>query len=621
MPNQLTLYTISKLLERNFYIPSYQRGYRWTKQEVEDLLNDIYSFARKSKKPKEFYCLQPIVVKRCDWKNDNGEGLSGWEVVDGQQRLTTIYILLRYLSNTYLNGSSLKEAYGSDFFTLDYETRVNTKGFLNRITEINSENIDFYYITEAYQVIKGWFERQPKPRYAQELVIKTLVIDVEDQVETNPVGTVQVIWYEISHGNPIDTFIRINLGKIALTNAELIKALFLQQRDFKTENEITRLRQLEIAGEWDRIENKLQDEDFWWFINKEENSAPTRIEFILDLLCVVAKDEDKELEKRIGNDRYATFRFFFEKIGKEVSYDQLKLEWDAIKDRFLLFEEWYSNPVWYHYIGFLIYFDEEIIELYKLTRNPEETKDSITVILEEKVKEQLADVGWEMDDSGVSYINLNHPGDISLIRKTLLLFNLIPIINQSKSGKLIYKFPFKAYKKLFWDVEHIDSSNSNSLKKKDAQLEWLNNAKADILEEEVKAKIDDFINGNSKQPFEALLNEITQSVSEEPKSDNMQTLKNNIGNLVLLNSKVNRGYGNALFPTKRRIIIQNDEKGDFIPMNTKHVFLKYYGNDATQKTRWGKEDMLIYREVIAKTIKRFLRNRPQSTKGAESEQI
>jgi uncharacterized protein with ParB-like and HNH nuclease domain len=621
MPNQITLHTISKLLGRNFYIPSYQRGYRWTKQEVEDLLNDIYGFARKSKKPKEFYCLQPIVVKPHTWLNNEGEQLSGWEVVDGQQRLTTIYILLRYLSNTYLIGSSLKESYGADTFTLDYETRSNTKEFLSHITEKNDENIDFYFISEAYQVVKKWFEEQPKPRIIQELVIKTLVMDEEDQAETNPSGTVQVIWYEINHGNAIDTFIRINLGKIALTSAELIKALFLQQRDFKTANEIARLRQLEIAGEWDRIENKLQDEDFWWFINKDENNAPTRIEFILDLLCEVAKDDDENLEKRIGTDRYATFRFFYEKIGKEITYDQLRSEWDAIKNHFLLFEEWYSNPVWYHYIGFLIYFDEKITELYKLTKNPEETKDGISGILESLVRKHLEEVDWETDKDGNSYINLSHPGDLTLIRKTLLLFNLIPIINQSKDDKLIYKFPFQTFKRYSWDVEHVDSANSNSLKKKGAQQDWLNNAKADILDEEMKAKIDGFVSGTSRLPFETLLTEITRSVGEEPKNDDLRAMKNNIGNLVLLNSKVNRGYGNALFPTKRRIIIENDEKGDFIPMNTKHVFLKYYGHDATPKTRWSVEDMLIYRDEIAKTLFEFLKSRPQPKKGVEGEQV
>src|SRR6202012_1103570 len=96
---------------------------------------------------------------------------------------------------------------------------------------------------------------------------------------------VQVIWYELDPSDlkPIDTFIRINLGKIPLTNAELIKALFLQERNFG-KSEAARLMQLEIAQEWDHIENQLQDENFWWFLNRAGNNASSHIEFIFDIM-------------------------------------------------------------------------------------------------------------------------------------------------------------------------------------------------------------------------------------------------------------------------------------------------------------------------------------------------
>ena len=61
--NQLEMKTISDLLDEQFFIPAYQRGYRWTTRQVTDLLNDIKEFQYKAKK-NEFYCLQPIVVKK-----------------------------------------------------------------------------------------------------------------------------------------------------------------------------------------------------------------------------------------------------------------------------------------------------------------------------------------------------------------------------------------------------------------------------------------------------------------------------------------------------------------------------------------------------------------------------
>ncbi|HHO42693.1 MAG TPA: DUF262 domain-containing protein, partial [Epsilonproteobacteria bacterium] len=64
----LQLKSISELLDKSFYIPSYQRGYRWTKQQVEDLLDDIWEFHQNV--DDGFYCLQPIVVKENNNKWD-----------------------------------------------------------------------------------------------------------------------------------------------------------------------------------------------------------------------------------------------------------------------------------------------------------------------------------------------------------------------------------------------------------------------------------------------------------------------------------------------------------------------------------------------------------------------
>lgn len=101
--NKIELKSVSELIGMKFFIPSYQRGYRWTEQQVKDLLNDIWEFSKKKKQEYEFYCLQPLVVKR---KNEDVLNsikaatsieevetlLKGsWEVIDGQQRLTEYF--------------------------------------------------------------------------------------------------------------------------------------------------------------------------------------------------------------------------------------------------------------------------------------------------------------------------------------------------------------------------------------------------------------------------------------------------------------------------------------------------------------------------------------------------
>lgn len=108
-------------IEGRFFIPSYQRGYRWGQEEVKRLLDDIYANGSKN------YCLQPLVVKRLSEKDVSEKELEvdeWFEVIDGQQRLTTLYLIYAYL---------YKESGGFFFkepaFLLVYETRKNRQTF------------------------------------------------------------------------------------------------------------------------------------------------------------------------------------------------------------------------------------------------------------------------------------------------------------------------------------------------------------------------------------------------------------------------------------------------------------------------------------------------------------
>jgi hypothetical protein len=76
--------------------------------------------------------------------------------------------------------------------------------------------------------------------------------------------------------------------------------------------------------------------------------------------------------------------------------------------------------------------------------------------------------------------------------------------------------------------------------------------------------------------------------------------------LTLLDSKTNQGYGNALFISKREIIITKDRDGIFIPIGTKNVFLKYFDAEGTSSAFWSKEDIENYRNDIALVLEKFL---------------
>ena len=221
-------------------------------------------------------------------------------------------------------------------------------------------------------------------------IIKTLVYDKKNQREE---GIIQVIWYEIreQNTNPIDTFIRINLGKISLTNAELIKALFLQKRNFG-DGDIAKLKQLEIAQKWDRIENQMQEENFWWFLNKEENNSSSHIEFIFDMICGMDKTSES-IEKIIGNDQNRTFRYYAYRFGDSPDHETIKTLWSEIEEKFETFQEWYLTHEWYHYVGFLIYCGNSVQEIMNwLNAESIITKENVTTRLIDEIKKEFKNI-------------------------------------------------------------------------------------------------------------------------------------------------------------------------------------------------------------------------------------
>ena len=196
MKNSLSLKTINELQEFKFFIPKYQRGYRWSINEIEDLLKDIADFKPKevqNSDNKTWYCLQPIVVKKI--------GENNYEVIDGQQRLTSIYLLLFYLNQYYAEDFRMK------LYELDYETRPTSKEFLDTIhQEENYDNIDYFYMKRAYEAIKNWFMSKGNDFNRNDF-------------ESNFKFNTKVIWYESQEEDSVALFTRINIGKIPLTNS------------------------------------------------------------------------------------------------------------------------------------------------------------------------------------------------------------------------------------------------------------------------------------------------------------------------------------------------------------------------------------------------------------------
>lgn len=638
MNNKIELRSVRDLMGVNYFIPAYQRGYRWTRSQVEDLLNDLLTFSsKKNKTEKEFYCLQPIVTRISQENNLSEKHLQSiiretdiYEVIDGQQRLTTILIILKYLQDKILKGDTFESEYKFSLYKIIYETRPNLVDIFNKLSIINEDNIDYAHITTNYNIVSKWFDAQAEPRWARESVLNLLI-------GNNSKPNVKVIWYELNNRaqNPIDTFLRINLGKIPLTNGELIKALLLQENNFG-KSELAELQQMEIAQEWDNMERNFHNENLWWFLSNEESSSNTRIEYILDLCFQLALEEDASILDYAGTDKDQTFRYFHKIISDTKSFDEINAIWQKIKSLYDQIMEWYYTSDVFHYLGFLIYKNVSIIDILKKTKILKDEKESkgedllktdIKNILTEVIKGYFSNVSFikdidkevnkdELNDSNIDlFLDINYKQQ-TLVRDTLLLYNLQYIINQNNNNELNYRFSFKSFKnnkdktgkKVGWDIEHIDSYTENPLDNFDDQCIWLENAKKDLstlsrsLIDRVNAYL--LLKKANDEIFNELLYEIRNLANEENISDQ---IKNNIGNLTLLDSKTNRSYRNALFITKRRIIIEKDKEGLFIPPLTKYAFLKY-NNLGDTKSSWTKEDMKLYNAEIKQTLLNFFKH-------------
>lgn len=558
--SNISIKPISELLKCNFFIPSYQRGYRWTEQQVTDLLNDINEFTPKeipNTNEKTWYCLQPIVVKQ--------KGENEWDVIDGQQRLTTIFLVIHYMNEMW-KGKQKNNA-----FNLRFETRDKSQEFLKNImidensdeVLLNEENIDFHFISKAYSTIHNWVKYKDK-------------LDTGN-FESKFIHSSKIIWYETStNEDPIDIFTRINSGKIPLTNAELIKALFLNSSNFvNADNEKLRLKQLEIASEWDKIEYALQDDSFWYFINKSENNLATRIEFIFNLMYDTSN-------KEFGNDEYSTFRFFNDKF-KENSKYEVENNWNEIKKYFQTLEEWFNERELYHKIGYLITIGKDIKAI--LNEKKEKSKTEFANWINQQIDSKFENLKLEEVKYNGGYV-----------REILLLHNIQTMLNNKNETN---RFPFDRYKKDFWDVEHIHAIATEVKVKKENQVEWLTNnfiKTEHHNKEDFNSRIDSIISGNTidENDFEDIISYVLGEVDKE--SDSLQ-------NLCLLDRQTNRSYKNDSFKVKRRKIIEREIKGTFIPICTRNVFMKYYSTTVKDLEIWNESDRDSYFNNIQDVIK------------------
>ena len=571
----------------HYVIPYYQRGYRWEKRHVEYLLKDIDTFIKESSNSD--YCLQPIVVT----PQIDSEGKIEWEVIDGQQRLITLFLIFQCINKQK--------------FQLEFKQRPKSTEFVKNLDEntYSDNEPDFHYMSDAYKTVKDFFDEK----------LRTDITYYDTFYVT--MKRVKVIWYEIgstndrlSEDDKIDIFNRLNIGKIPLKDAELIRALLLSKIKIGLEERESILRQAEISAEWNRIEHELRNEEFWYFLNsKSQKDDASYIEFIFNLMA------GSEAEN------YTTY-LWFEKQITENKYSANEL-WDDVKRIFGQLKSWYNKRTLYHYIGFLLIVNEKKYSIQNIRDKQKEfsTKTDFSNWLKKCVKEEIENVDLQ---------NISYEENKSVVKNVLLLFNILSLEELGKLRELRKlpdipqnRFPFHSYKDVEgdggWSIEHIHAQNSEELKNIKQITTWLEKTLSVLNDIKSVEKIDKDENDVEQkrtieiQPYR----EEIEGLLKQKDTLNIEDFNNlktrlsivfdsnsvhELSNLALLGKKDNSSLLNFIFPVKRNKIIELEKEGQFIPYCTKIVFMKAYSNADNQPFYWSEIDKKAYFDEIVRVF-------------------
>lgn len=608
--------------EHLFVIPSFQRGYRWEEKQVTDLLEDILQFANSDTPGADSYFLQPVVVRPSKYA-----GHDAWEVLDGQQRLTTLLLVLKRLMLKL--GTDDRQAFEPLLYNLVYTNRPA----LDFDNPNPADNIDSFYLSEAKRVIENWFKKNV--RINLDGFKGCLIYDQSRQVK--------LIWYCIdassSDRDNINIFNRLNKGKIALTSAELIKALFIMDNDLRNNKDVQASERL--ALEWNEMERRFQDNKFWYFISDNEEDMQTRMDILFDFVTCKSDDDDSDYSYREFQKLYDHCRNEERKVkkyGSDYTPEPFKASWaegirdmdDAwqlIKRTFDRMLAWYDDNLYYHYVGYLVAVGFKPLEIYRHLEqakkmrkdehpNHEWCEDDTHRALQHLIMERFKEKNKYFTKDAIDELEFNS----KYVRRLLLLFNIESYLKSAN-----HRFDFEKFKTQKWDVEHIDSRNDATLQEIDDRINWLKNVEfilgnedddnAKALRSEAGEMIQSFTAQGSVDlkrytDFYLRINKhyAKESAQDEESVDLNNINKNHISNLTLLDSKTNREYKDAPFPYKRYLIMKYDREGTrFIPLATRNVFLKYYTDSNLSSThldrvRWNADDRKGYLAAIHQMV-------------------
>lgn len=598
----------SYLQGKTYSIPPYQRGYKWDTKDIERLLKDINEFS-----PNEdlnlFYCLQNItLVESQDSKTFN--------VVDGQQRLTTLTVILSYLNEYELINEKLQynvrketEEFLKEYIFKPNELKniQNWEQFLEN-TSIKGKDYDYqdvFYLFNAYKAIQTWFETYPNSVTAMKDKILNhvkLIVNLPKNIEEQ------------------ELFENLNGKRVPLDGADLIRALIITRvakkeigdiDDNIKQNVLINERRVKIGLMLDRINHWWADENKKNYFHQftKESKVPDEESISFNDVTYPINHLYKLYVLAYG-EGVLDMEFFEKKVIEDGFLDELQLLQRTM-------ENWCNDKELYHLILFtsiyarekikeepVLSFKELLHQWKKLYR-----KDFIRFlkkrIASTEVFNDLINQTERCKEENEKTAFLENWYDNKLITVSVLL-DIISIL--SSNSTCLPARHFKAYKE---DLEHIfpqppvGDRIKDKIKQTQILKEYIDIINQSLSEEE-KININDcdidWENQNWKDDIKFRINNRIEKVIPV----------NSLGNMCVLHESVNRGYGNDFFLEKRIDIMRKSQEGFFIRPHVYDAFNKIFlerhdeSIDMKMMNRWDRSDILARREYIIKRISNFL---------------
>lgn len=560
-----------------FIIPYLQRAYKWKEKQAKQMLEDFSEFLKQEK---TYYCMQPLAVVKI--------GDNKYELLDGQQRLTTLLILWRILFESDEKTSyPYKFEYERD--SSESNTLINRYSFITESDEIKKGeygNIDEYYMSKVYGAIKLYFDN-PNNKKTDEQKADNYKETFKKLLKGEG-KHILFLWYEVNEEEKHTTFAHLNSGKIELTCSELIKAILLSDGNKESLDNNRLPDKSLVAAQYAEMEEAFNDDRLWYMLQTDE---PLYNGSRMDLLFNMVLNINRKAYE--ADPKAAFYKVYARRAD-------LSRFWKDCRAYFVRIMDLYKNPYTYHYIGYLTYTEgnnkiDDWVKVYK-----ESGLKGCIEQLKGKVRESISGLG---DLEKITYSDTSK----ATLRKIFILHNIQTIlihyetIKKANLGlRFSYEqFPFELLYSQRWDIEHIASQTENPLTKIQDCKDWIASVRADYSEifvqrPDLNNEIDLFEKDSKIEMFKQIYNEIVSSAEK-----NSPQNKDGLGNLVLLDSHTNRSYHNSLYKRKRKIILaasnidnQNNEyQVTYIPRCTLNVFLKTYNTGLDVKLgEWTQDD-------------------------------